>query len=211
MKKNLLLVPILLLGFLTVHAATNCQEAFKGSGLTIKEQRDNINLPFKNDPEILGYWRTVDFVEKPLSTEKQKQALRSSELYPSLVLFSVYNKWEDVYEAVKQMICNYAPNMNLQLWFMDEKDIGALYGLRGVDGHQLCNIDINDKEQFLTVYRLECEHSPIKGTYAASVLPSFFFVACRLNGVPIPASIWLEDDKSEVCKKTRGEFNHATP
>lgn len=169
----------------------------------------NIN---KGYPTIsLSYEELLDFVEKPLSEEKQKQALRSSELYPSLALFSLHNKWGDVYEAVKQTICTYAPNMNLQLWFMDEKDIGALYELRGVNGHQLCNIDINDKEQFSTVYRLECEHSQIMGTYAFSILPSFFFVACRLNGVPIPASFWLDDDKSEACEKASEELNHATP
>ena len=169
----------------------------------------NIN---KGYPTIsLSYEELLDFVEKPLSAEKQKLALRSSELYPSLALFSLHNKWDDVYEAVKQTICTYAPNMNLQLWFMDEKEIGALYELRGVNGHQLCNIDINDKEQFSTVYRLECEHSQISGNYALSVLPSFFFVACRLNGVPIPASFWLGDDESEACKKTNEELSHATP
>ena len=87
MKKNLLLVPMLLLGFITAHAATDCQKAFKDSGLAIKEQRDNINLPFKNDPEILGYWSTVDFVEKPSQFSFSKPVTPRNNLFLKEMIF----------------------------------------------------------------------------------------------------------------------------
>lgn len=87
MKKNVLFVSVLLLGFTAAYAATDCQMAFKGSGLTVKEQRDNINLPFKNDPEILGYWHAVDFVERPSQFSPSKSVTPRNELFLKEMIF----------------------------------------------------------------------------------------------------------------------------
>ena len=90
------------------------------------------------------------------------------------------------------------PEMSLQLWFMDEEDMQNLCKLHGLNGHQLCNISLADKEQFAKIVKLESEASKVKMTFMASFFPSFFFVACRLNAVPVPASVWLfRDDEVE--------------
>ena len=165
--------------------------------LTMVNTIENMFDVNKGYPTIsLSYEDLLEHVEKPLSTEKQKQALRSGELYPSLALFAVLHKWEDVYDAVKKLVKEHVPSMSLQLWFIDEEDMKNLCKLRGVNGHQLCYINLEDKEQFVKIVKLECETSKVKMTFMASFFPSFFFVACRLNAVPVPASVWLfcDDD-----------------
>lgn len=41
----------------------DCQNAFPREKLTLT--RDDINLPFENDPNVLGQWESVDFVKSP--------------------------------------------------------------------------------------------------------------------------------------------------
>lgn len=171
--------------------------------LTMVNTIENMFYVNKGYPTIsLSYEDLLEHVEKPLSTEKQKQALRSSELYPSLALFSILHKWDDVYEAVKKLVHEHVPNMSLQLWFMGEEDMQNLCKLQGVNGYQLCNINLEDKEQFSEIVKLECEASKVKMTFMASFFPSFFFVACRLNAVPVPTPVWVfcNDDEEKVAR-----------
>lgn len=171
--------------------------------LTMVNTIENMFYVNKGYPTTsLSYEDLLEHIEKPLSTEKQKQALSSGELYPSIALLAVSCKWDDVYDAVKRLVQKHVPNMNLQLWFMDEGDIQNLHKLRGVDGHQLCNLNLGDKEEFAKTIQLECETSKIKTTFTALFFPSFFFVACRLNAVPVPASVWFQhnvDAENAAC------------
>ena len=167
--------------------------------LTIVNTIENMFDVNKGYPTVsLSYEDLLEHVEKPLSKEKQKQALRSGELYPSMALLAVSYKWDDVYDAIQRLVQTHMPNMSLQLWFMDEEDMQNLCKLHGLNGHQLCNISLADKEQFTRIIQLECESSSVKTTFIASFFPSFFFMACRLNVVPIPAPVWfLRDDGVE--------------
>lgn len=167
--------------------------------LTIVNTIENMFDVNKGYPTVsLSYEDLLEHVEKPLSKEKQKRALRSGELYPSMALLAVSYKWDDVYDAIQRLVRKHMPEMSLQLWFMDEEDMQNLCKLHGLNGHQLCNISLADKEQFAKIVKLECEASKVKMTFMASFFPSFFFVACRLNAVPVPASVWLfRDDDVE--------------
>ena len=164
---------------------------------------ENMFYVVKGYPTIsLSYEELLEHVEKPLSAERKKQALCSGELYPSLALLSVLHEWDDVYDAVKKLVKEHVPNMSLQLWFIDEEDMQNLCKLKGLNGHQLCCINLEDKEQFAKIVKLECEASKVKMTFMASFFPSFFFVACRLNAVPIPASVWFQrnvDAENAAC------------
>ncbi len=171
--------------------------------LTIVRTIGNMFCVNKGYPTIsLSYEDLLGHVEESLSKEKQKQALRSGELYPSLALFAILYKWEDVYDAIKKLVKEHVPNMSLQLWFIDEEDMQNLCKLHGVNGHQLCYINLENKDEFSKIVQLECESSKVKMTFMASFCPSFFFVACRLNAVPVPASVWFlhNDDVEETTR-----------
>ncbi len=143
-----------------------------------------------------SYEELIEHVEVALPEEKRQQALHSSELYAYLALVAFLYKWDDVYAAVRNLVQEHLPNTNLQLWFMAEEDMNNLCKLCGVNGRQLCNLNINDKEQFAQIVQLESDYSKPQMTYMSFVFPSFFFVACRLNNVPIPASVWLNCDSN---------------
>lgn len=160
--------------------------------LTMVNTIENMFYVNKGYPTAsLSYEDLLEHIEKPLSTEKQKQALRSGELYPSIALLAVSYKWDDVYDAVRRLVQKHVPNMSLQLWFMADEDMQDLCKLRGVNGHQLCHISLEDKDEFSKIIQLECESSKVRPTFMAAFFPSFFFVACRLNAVPVPASVWF--------------------
>lgn len=70
MKKHLLLLLLLLGSVLTAQAATDCKKIVKNHKF-IHEQHDNVDLrQFTKDgkpytePELLGYWETIDFVDE---------------------------------------------------------------------------------------------------------------------------------------------------
>lgn len=138
----------------------------------------------------LTYEELLEHIEGNLEMEKRNQALRSGELYAMLCLVSIAFDWQDVYDEVVKITKIHVPQMNHQLWYMNDGDEQVLYRQEEVGGRQLCDLPIEDKQLFLTIVEREGKICRAKSARGRSIMQSFFFVACRLNGVPIPAEIW---------------------
>jgi len=138
----------------------------------------------------LSYEELLEHVEGRLEAKKKDKALKSGELYATLCLLSMVFDWPDVYDEIGKLVSEHVPEMNHQLWFMNPEDEVRLYRQEGADGRQLCELPLGDKEIFRTIVWSECEKGRATATLGRSCLQSFFFVACRLNDVPLPADIW---------------------
>ena len=64
MNKYIALAVLFVFGALCAQAKTDCARVMSDPS-QLNEQRDNINLPFKTDPQVIGYWKSVDFVSTP--------------------------------------------------------------------------------------------------------------------------------------------------
>lgn len=139
----------------------------------------------------LSYEELLDHVEGSLENDKRSQVLKSGEFYAMLCLVSTVFDWQDVYDEVVKIVKAHIPRMNHQLWYMNEGDERGLCYQNEVAGRQLCDLPIEDKKLFLAIVKREGENGRANATIGRSiVMQSFFFVACRLNGVPIPADVW---------------------
>lgn len=138
----------------------------------------------------LSYEELLEHMEGNLEIEKRNQVLRSGELYAMLCLVSIAFDWQDVYDEVVKIAKIHIPQMNHQLWYMNDGDEQVLYRQEEVGGRQLCDLPIENKELFQTIVEREGKIGQTKSARGRSIIQSFFFVACRLNGVPIPADIW---------------------
>ncbi len=80
MKKYVFLLATFAIATVSVFAATDCKKIVKNHKF-IKEQRDNIQLPFVNDEKLLGYWETVDFVNDPQEFVPGRHKTGANELF----------------------------------------------------------------------------------------------------------------------------------
>ena len=64
----------------------------------------------------------MDHVEGSLENDKCSQVLKSGEFYAMLCLVSTVFDWQDVYDEVVKIVKAHLPQMNHQLWYMNEGD-----------------------------------------------------------------------------------------
>lgn len=150
----------------------------------------------------LSYDELLDHVEGCLEKDKRNQVLKSGELYAVLCLASVEFGWQDVYDEVVKVVKAHLPQMNHQLWYMNDGDEPGFYRQEAVGGRQICDLPLEDRALFLALVKQEGSNGRTNATIGRSiVMQSFFFVACRLNGVPIPADVWCvsgEEPNGEI-------------
>lgn len=76
------------------------------NGEEVKLRSDKIDYPFINDPEVIGKWQSVDFVEK-IKNFKPKVQLWNGDLYLNSLIFKENGKFDNDYITwTKDLIIN---------------------------------------------------------------------------------------------------------
>ncbi len=85
MIKRLSLIVLTLAAFSVSAAAIDCRAVFPGK--KTHERHDNVNLPFENDPALLGRWESVDFVPTPQDFDPAAPRTVSRDLFLKEMVF----------------------------------------------------------------------------------------------------------------------------